>query len=221
MYVQPTVAWRREDDRSLPLLVWRFPAPVRAIASSVFGGGIGERNWVINATVPATYTRADPAGHVRELADRAELDGAGVGLLTAVDVATAVTTSDDGVFAVATVGLGHPAWAAAADGHLRAADEPGTINVVAWVAAPLTDAAMVNAVATATEAKAQALWQAGLAATGTASDALCIATPVAGDADQYGGPRSVWGARLARAVHGAVLAGALAWQARHGHRPVH
>jgi len=66
----------------------------------------------------------------------------------------------------------------------------------------------VNAVSTAAEAKAQALWDAGLEATGTATDAVCIACPEDGRLHTFGGPRSIWGSRLARAVHVAVAAGA-------------
>ena len=75
-----------------------------------------------------------------------------------------------------------------------------------WVPAPLADAALVNAVVTATEAKAQALLEAGVPGTGTASDAIVVCCPPGGT-EAYGGPRSAWGARLARAVHGAVPPG--------------
>ena len=72
----------------------------------------------------------------------------------------------------------------------------------------LSDAAFVNAIATATEAKAQALFELGVAGTGTATDAVCIATPADGRAETFGGPRSRWGSRLARAVRDAVRLGA-------------
>jgi len=72
----------------------------------------------------------------------------------------------------------------------------------------LSDAALVNAVATATEAKTQALHDLGFNATGTATDAVCIVCPDEGTTHHFGGPRSVWGSRLARAVHHAVLSGA-------------
>jgi adenosylcobinamide amidohydrolase len=79
---------------------------------------------------------------------------------------------------------------------------------VAWVPVALTGAALVNAVATATEAKTQALVEAGVPGTGTASDAVCVCCPtVAEDAELFAGPRSPWGARLARAVHAAVATG--------------
>ncbi len=71
----------------------------------------------------------------------------------------------------------------------------------------LGDAALVNAVATATEAKAQAIWELGLPATGTPTDAVTVLCPADGDPAPYGGPRSAWGAPLARAVHAAVRSG--------------
>jgi adenosylcobinamide amidohydrolase len=71
----------------------------------------------------------------------------------------------------------------------------------------LSDAALVNAVATITEAKTQAIRDLGLAATGTATDAVCVLCPPDGEAAAYGGPRSRWGAPLARAAYRAVLTG--------------
>jgi len=198
---------RREGRRELPLLVWRFSKPARVVASAPHGGGIGVRRWVLNAEVPASYGRRDPDHHLGRLAVSMGLPGRGVGMLTAAEVRAYTTASDAGVDAVATVGLSHPILAAAPDG---AADRVGTINIVVLVPARLSDAALVNAVATATEAKTQALRDAGLDATGTATDALCVACPDTGAPAAFGGPRSVWGARIARAVHGAVLAGASA-----------
>jgi adenosylcobinamide amidohydrolase len=149
---------------------------------------------------------------VQELADRLGLEGSGVGMLTAVDVRTVSSASDHGVRVDATVGLTHPVWAAAHEEVASSAhavgtvDEGGTVNILALIPERLSDAAMVNVVSTATEAKSQALWEAGLAATGTPSDAVCVFCPAGGSAHAFGGPRSKWGARLARAVHRAVQA---------------
>jgi adenosylcobinamide hydrolase len=207
---------RVEDGRAWPVAVWRPAAPVRAAASTVLGGGIGVRHWVLNAQVPRTYGRLDPDEHLRELAAGTPgapggLLGAGVGMLTAVDVRAGEAAGDGGVEAVATVGLGWPTWAAAPD------DDPGppigTINIVVALPVALTDGALVNAVATATEAKVQALFDAGVAATGTASDAICVAAASSGRPELFAGPRAPWGARLARAVHAAVLAGARTYRA--------
>ena len=219
--------WRREDGASLPVAVWRAGPGYRMIASGVVGGGLGERQWVLNAQVAPAYSRVDPAAHIGELAAGLGLAGAGVGLLTAASVTAVVEREDAGVRVAATVGLRVPTWAAAApgtadrevgpirppgaetaDGEFGPIRRPGTINIIVSVPVPLADAAYVNAVITATEAKTQALLEAGVRATGTASDAVCIAAPAAGEPEDFAGPRSVWGARIARAVHAAVLAGA-------------
>jgi adenosylcobinamide amidohydrolase len=205
--------WQHQDGVRLPVALWRPGPGYRMISSAVVGGGIGPREWVLNAQVPASYSRTDPAVHVAELAAGLGLDGAGVGLLTAARVTDAVHCEDDGVRVAATVGLRVPTWAAAppgpADREPATACRPGTINIIVSVPVPLRDAAYVNAVLTATEAKTQAVLAAGFRATGTASDAICVAAPAAGEPEDFAGPRSLWGARIARAVHAAVHTGAL------------
>lgn len=198
---------RREGAHELPVLVWRFPNPMRVAAGTPHGGGLGVRRWAVNAQVPPEYARRDPDHHLHKLAVSLGLPGRGVGMMTAADVRKHEVAHDGGVDVVATVGLGQPILAAAPDDR-RARQLVGTINVVAVVPERLSDAALVNAVATVTEAKTQALLDLGLHATGTATDAVCVVCPDEGRPAAFGGPRSLWGARLARAVHGAVLAGA-------------
>ena len=198
---------RQEAGRPFPVLVWRPRSPMRMVASAPHGGGVGPRRWIVNAQVPPSYARRDPDHHLGKLGVSLGLPGRGVGMLTAADVRRVSTALDGGVEAAATVGLGHPTWAAAPDAR-NAVGQVGTINVVVVLPERLSDAALVNAVATATEAKAQALWDRGIAATGTATDAVCIACPDEGRPHAFGGPRSVWGARLARAVHAALSAAA-------------
>lgn len=197
---------RTEDTLELATLVWRLPEPLLAISSAPLGGGVGQRSWVLNAGVTTGYDRRDPEVHLAELASAAGLAGPGVGMMTAVDVRGVVCASDGGVTVDATIGVSWPVWAAG-DERLDDPPEVGTINVVAFVPERLGEAALVNAVGTVTEAKAQALWEAGVYGTGTASDALCILCPASGEPHSFGGPRSRWGACLARAVHRAVLQG--------------
>jgi adenosylcobinamide amidohydrolase len=210
--------WYRQDGALLPIALWCPGSGYRMISSGVAGGGIGPREWVLNAQVPAGYSRTDPAVHIAELAAGLGLEGEGVGLLTAARVSDAVQCEDEGVRVAATVGLRVPTWAAmpsgSADDELVQAWRPGTINIIVSVPVPLRDAAYVNAVITATEAKTQAVLEAGFRATGTASDAICVAAPVAGHPEDFAGPRSLWGARIARAVHSAVHAGAVRYPAQ-------
>jgi adenosylcobinamide hydrolase len=200
------VRCRQEEGRSWPVLVWRSPVPLRMVASAPHGGGLGLRRWIVNAQVPAAYGRRDPDHHLSKLGISLGLPGRGVGMLTAADVRARSVAGDAGVEATATIGLGHPTWAAAPP-ESRPFSLVGTINVVVLVPERLSDAALVNAVATVTEAKAQALWDRGVAATGTATDAVVIACPEDGRSHAFGGPRSIWGSRIARAVHTAITAG--------------
>ena len=207
--------WRDEDGIPLPAACWRPGPGYRMISSGVLGGGIGHREWVLNAQVPAGYARTDPARHLAELAGRFGLTGPGVGMLTAAQVTGLVTRSDEGAEAAVTAGLRVPTWAAAPAGLADQDLGPGTINIIVSVPVPLTDAALVNAVITATEAKTQAVLDAGFAATGTATDAVCVAAqdPAGTAAEDFAGPRSAWGARIARSVYAAVLAGATGYRA--------
>jgi adenosylcobinamide hydrolase len=197
---------RVEDGRDLSMLVWPLPEPAIVASTAACGGGLGERRWIINAQVPHDYRRRDQQQHGAELAAVAGVTPAGgVVMFTAVDVRRVHSREDGGVAVDATVGLTLPVWAAAPDVGVAVA--PGTINVVARLPVRLSDAALLNALVTATEAKTQALLEAGVPGTGTASDAVTIVCPRGGPAAPFGGPRSVWGARLARAVHAAVRAG--------------
>ncbi|WP_318204958.1 adenosylcobinamide amidohydrolase [Streptomyces sp. SCL15-4] len=198
---------RAEGEEWLHGLLWRAGDGWRMISSAVLGGGIGERSWVLNAQVSHGYTRTDPDRHLAELALDAGVRGPGVGLMTAADVRAYGHARDGGVEAVATAGLGVRGWAASPAEGTATAARPGTVNIVVALPVALTDAALVNAVATATEAKVQALLAAGYDCSGTPTDAVCVAarSPAADDeVHAFAGPRSLWGARVARAVHRAV-----------------
>ncbi|GAB1508731.1 adenosylcobinamide amidohydrolase [Actinophytocola sp. KF-1] len=187
-----------------PVYVWRAESPWLAVSSAVLGGGIGVRHWVVNATVANTYARLDPDRHLTEIAAALDLTGDGIGLLTAVDVHEVVHREDGGVRVAVTTGIGaHPTWAA---GPAAVPEPVGTINAICLLPVRLTEAALVNAVATVAEAKAQALFESGVPGTGTPTDSVVVLCPPDGPAEPFGGPRSVVGGALARAVHSAIRA---------------
>ena len=217
-------------------LVWDVPAGWVALSSAAVGGGLVTPRWVVNVDVGGDFLRTDLAAYVAELADDLGLAGPGCALLTAADV-TQVEHATDGeagrpVQAWATVGVTKPTWpvppapgARGVVGPCRPGDttspqpQPGTINIVVALPVPLSASALVQAVGTITEAKAQVLVQAGVPGTGTASDAVVVLCPEvspdeheadeheAGDPVAFAGVRSAWGQRVARAVHAAVAAG--------------
>jgi adenosylcobinamide hydrolase len=194
-------------------LLATLPVAHRCLSSAVLGGGLtSARHW-LNLQVPHDYGRTDPHVHLTEVARANALDPSEViGMLTAADVRAGVRRDRGPASAVATVGIGQPL--AAAGRRPRPLPRVGTINVFVVVRQPLSDAALVTAVQTATEAKAQALSDAGVRAlnhhgpaTGTATDAICVATPPGADV-AFAGPATAIGAAIAHAVHGAVLSGA-------------
>lgn len=211
----PSLFTYTDGNEQRPALAWRLSSPALAIASAPLGGGIGRREWVLNAQVADTYARTDLEMHLSKIAAEAGLSGKGIGFLTAADVDRWASGADGDVRAFATVGLRLPTWAADAD---DAVSRPtaGTINIVVGVPTRLADEALVNAVVTATEAKVQVLAEAEVPGTGTASDAVCVVCPPDGDADPFAGPRSPIGARIARAVHQAVAEGTRMWREHEG-----
>jgi len=164
-------------------------------------------SWVLNMTVDADYERLDPSRHLLSVAGQLQLDDRGIAMMTAVNINNRRTAEAGGVTACATVGVSRPVWAATFEDVDHRHSGPGTINLVVQVPARLSDAALVNVVSTATEAKVQALLDHGIAGTGTASDAVAVLCATRGTAELFGGPRSTWGCRVAQAVYSATAAG--------------
>jgi adenosylcobinamide amidohydrolase len=192
-----------------------FGVPRRVLSSAVLGGGLRQaRSW-LNVTVPHDYARMDPAADLAERAARLRLPGPAIGMLTAADVRRHELRRHGSATAFATVGVGH-ALAAAGTRPRPVAPRVGTINLLVVVDAALDDAALAGAAQTAVEAKAQALAAARVPAanydgfaTGTATDSFAIAA-LPGGGEPFAGPATRVGADIARAVYGAVRAGALA-----------
>ena len=202
--MQVVLASHTTTGRERPVLVWRFARPLLVASTASVGGGVGMRRWFLNAQVPLDYARCDLDAHIGELASALGCSGEGVGLLTAASLEVG-SGSEAGVEARATVGVSKPTWAADADDTVSPW-RPGTINIVLSMPVRLTEAALLNLLVTTTEAKCQALHEAGVPGTGTASDAVCVVCPPDGRAEPFAGPRSAWGSRAARAVHAAVAA---------------
>ena len=193
-------------------LVVGFGGERRTLSSAVLGGGLGWARAWLNATVPPDYARTDPEVDLAERARTLGVTSPVVGMLTAVDVAHHHKACHGSATAVATVGVRH---ALAAAGTRPRPVAAGTINLLVLVDAALTDAGLAGAAQTAVEAKAQALAAAGVPATnaagpatGTATDAFCIAA-LPGARVAFAGPATRVGGDIAHAAFAAVRAGAL------------
>ncbi|MFS0837663.1 adenosylcobinamide amidohydrolase [Paenibacillus sp. 1P03SA] len=130
----------------------------------------------------------------------------------------AASAADTGIAVSAWVTVGYSNMARAGRGLPASALFPGTINIIVAVEGELTDEAMVNAVITATEAKAAALQDLGVAlkdgsgATGTTTDAVLIAATQRGRLHRYAGTATYLGHMIGRTVYDAAMQSGLAYK---------
>lgn len=207
-------------DEHRRLLVVRFDRPHRTLSSAVKNGGLRSASAVAWRQVGNTELDAhtDPEALLAASLAEAGLEEA-IGLLTARDLSTfeEVVRSDGGMAArcVATVGLGNALAIGDPPGPLRPV---GTINLLCQLAAPLMDAALVEACAIAAEAKTAAMIEAdvpsrrtGRRATGTGTDCIVVAAPDEPVGERYVGKHTPVGALLGAAVHEATTRGIARW----------
>jgi adenosylcobinamide amidohydrolase len=192
------------------MLVFEADDEFGIAATSVLGGGLRRGRCIVSIRVPRDYAGHDPVGDIRRAARAAGWEP-DVGLMTAVDLARVrvAAAAVAGVTAIAavTAGVARP-WAA---GSSRGPHpSAGTINTVVVVDRNLAPAAALNLLATITEAKVLALLEAGVRtpdgepASGTATDAVVVAWPLAAEPVPFGGPATAPGWAAAAAVRQAM-----------------
>lgn len=95
---------------------------------------------------------------------------------------------------------------------------PGTINTLVHVSRPLSQAALIETVSIATEARTAAVLDAGVhrggtAVTGTGTDCIVVAAPACGgEGARFAGLHTAIGEAVGDAVYRAVSEGARVWQ---------
>ena len=203
-------------------VVIRAERTLRAVSSAIVGGGLVETRSIVNLHVPKGFRCEDGESRLEDFARRRAIVRPFVGLLTGAltEQAERTTERHDGLAACAivTVGLSNRS---AAGRSAMAMWQPSTINTIVVVDADPEDAALVNLVITATEAKVLALAEAGVRSpdgglvTGTSTDAVVVAATGRGLRCRFGGPVSELGWVVARAVKSALDAGVVRWIAEH------
>src|SRR5262249_12365747 len=163
-------------------VVVRADRALRVVSSAIVGGGLSHVRAIVNLHVAKGFHCADSEIDRAAFAHRRGVPSPFVGLLTGAATEKAETAVErrDGlaVAAVVTLGLSNRS---AAGRSAPAAWAASTINTIVIVDADPEDAALVNLVITATEAKTLALMEAGVttpdggAGTGTATDAVVVA----------------------------------------------
>jgi adenosylcobinamide amidohydrolase len=221
--ITPSTRHPTEKDVILPVLPsWRWQVtqrtliirlrePYRSLSWASLGGGTRLADTIINSQVLLDDRAAveRPKLHLLQVAKSLELDPSRVvGMMTAAQVKRAgysVVGRDDLIAgAWCTVGcsnalrIGDPA---------TAVTTPGTINLALVINQCLSAAAMVEAMAMATEARVAAVMEANIRstrtnrlATGTGTDCIVIAARHGGCTYQYCGKHTVIGEMIGKAV---------------------
>lgn len=200
-------------------LLMEPPVCLDVLSNAVYGGGRAPARRIVNWQVPRDYGGVDP---VQDMAER--LDGWGypraetVGLLTAAVIAGASVQEETGdgyrLSVCVTSGTGNAARAGVGR-DTYPAYSAGTINTVILMDGRLTYPAMLNALMTATEAKAAALQDGGIldpasgrSATGTTTDVVVLGVSQAaasGPVHTYAGTATTIGDAIGRLVYTAIL----------------
>jgi adenosylcobinamide hydrolase len=203
-------------------LLFRGRESMRTLNSSPWGGGVGMHTCLVNRQVSKDYNEDEPIEEMNGFLNKEGLQpDHTASMLTAAwvkDVGSSQMAWEESgeaegleVQAWVTVGLSNKARA----GHVLPISSiyPGTINSIILVNGAMTDAAMVNAVITATEAKAAALQDLGVRihepdgklATGTTTDAVLIAAVQQGRLHRYAGTATQLGYLIGRTVYESVM----------------
>ena len=189
-------------------------------SSAFYNGGLRRATAILNRKVPLDYLCDEPVREMRAYLEEQRYDADGtIGLLTAAKLTHASVQETTGdwfrLVVCATAGTRNAAKAGVARAAYPAYRPPGTINTVVLIDGRMTEAAMLNALMTATEAKSAALrdadirdeYDAALQATGTTTDAVAVAVTQRADhpvEHAYAGCASEIGNALGRLVYAAV-----------------
>jgi len=203
-------------------LVARFDRRHSVLSSAIVGGGRRGADAVTWHEVrdDELLPSIDPVRLLRRrMADRGL--STSVGLLTSRDLGRHVVAEQryGGVSAqvVATVGLGNALRVGDAPGG---PGHPGTINILCRVSEPLSPSAQIEALSLVAEARSMVLLEAlvgsgrsGLPSTGTGTDCIVLASPVAAGKTRYAGKHTAVGHVVGAAVVKALRRGVAAWLA--------
>lgn len=204
-----------------PWLIARLDRPMRLLSHAPFGAGYVTGQTVLwrevrNADLPQDF---DAEAWIPAEMARAPAQGE-VGLLTSRDVSSwrqaAAEAEGAGAEALVTLGLSN-AEAVGTRLPWHSADF-GTVNILVACSVPLTEAAQLEALTIAVQARTAAIIDLGLElssgrATGTGTDCIVLACPAG--AGRYAGLHTAAGEVVGRAVREAVsLAGSdwLGWR---------
>ena len=160
----------------------------RAVSSGVTGG-LGDVSTLLNISVPPGFT-ADAAAYVSRISARYGFLSPEFGLLTAVPVNNTCIAQYDEITVFATAAV---------------SDRNRTVNLIVVSAVPMTDAALLGALMTVTEAKVKVLADRKIGSASLATDAAIVACEkTGGRPEEFAGPVTEIGLKISQAVSFAL-----------------
>lgn len=203
-----------------PYLTVTFPAPQTMLSWSITHPGFTPASRVVWLEV----RNKDLPPEIDALAFLTDkLKSAGFtdspALITSRDISQhhLAQTSVDGVTAtcLATVGLSN--GERVGQRSTEPVPTPGTVNMLVHLSCAMTDAAFLEALSIAAEARTAAILDAGIkrdgiAITGTGTDCIVLAAPQSGEATAYAGLHTAAGETIGKSVYDAMRAGIDVWE---------
>ena len=158
-------------------------------ASNGAEGGLKDAKTLLNVSIPRGFSE-NAAEYLERISARNGFLHPYFGLLTAVPMQNLCIAQYDYITAFVTAAV---------------SDRNRTINIIVTSAKPLTDAALLGAMMTVTEAKMKVISERKLPATAQSTDAVIVAAEKNGSAEEeFAGPLTEVGMRIAKAVSHAL-----------------
>ncbi|MGO4888243.1 heme ABC transporter ATP-binding protein [Anaerobacillus sp. MEB173] len=211
-----TLIRRFELYQSKEIIKIDSPIALKTLSSSMLGAGFGWNKTFVNRHVDRNYNALEPVQEFKEYLHQAGIDTVEtVAMMTAarLEDASFITLEEEefSLFAVVTVGTSN-AVDASRSYEQEYAIRVGTINTWVFIEGQLPDAAFVQALTTATEAKSKALQDEEIydpmsktIATGTSTDSICIAATQTGVELEYAGTITPLGKAIGKAVYEGTI----------------
>lgn len=196
-----------------------FSSPQRILSSAILNGGLMKADHIVNRKVPKHSSSCEaPERSLSDYAKAQGWQGCVVGMMTAASMNSLrieqVCVEGVDIAVLVTTGMSNARRAgdkADIQALLSTTHEVGTINLILIFSAQLTDAAMVEAMMIATEAKVAALQNtgilspvSGLFATGTGTDAIAVVSGEGSQEIKFCGKHVLLGEWIGRLVIAAV-----------------
>lgn len=193
--------------------------PCRTLSSAVLNGGIVTADHVVNMQVPKRSTITElPAISLQSYCMENRWQGVAVGMMTAASMNSfrmmSRVVQNVEIAVLVTSGMSNPRRAGDKADYPYMTDnveEAGTINIMAFTSAHLSDAALAEMLMVVTEAKSAALQHIGIRsmvsdqiATGTGTDAVAVTAGNGPESVRYCGKHMLFGEVLGELTINAV-----------------